>query len=247
MRGRVSNTWEKRWVRDRSPVMRCPSYVGSCVSVQTRTAVFSLNSNIKTAQVSLTLPLRQLSASHNKCTMDCTSNQCLDQGPLPTRFSINMYILLLTPLHLPPRPSFFLFLFKDSVVVFFPPAPPEASFCWGAVRAYTAFSNEEGRFAFSISPSVLFCLPVQQLVCLHFCPLLHSSSPRSSCYFCPPFVHSLFSYRTLFQSPTFNWLVSSHLTPHPSTYLDCPLLSFLSLSPIKTLFSSLSQRVRTLR
>ena len=95
--------------------------------------------------------------------------------PLKTRFSISMYILVLTPLHLLPRPSFFLFIQGQHFLLFFVPAPPEARFCWGLQRAYTAFSNEEGRFAFSLSQRVLFSLSDQQPAHLHFPPLLHSS------------------------------------------------------------------------
>lgn len=50
-------------------------------------------------------------------------------------------------------------------------------FSWGADTAYTAFQNEEGKFAFFMSSSSLF-LAVQRSACLHFSPLLHCSLPR---------------------------------------------------------------------
>lgn len=192
----MSSEWERGCVRDRSLVAHCPSYAGSCVSVHT--PVFSLNSNIKTAQVSPTLPLRQLSASHHKCTMDCASNQCLDQGPLQTRFSINMYILVLTPLHLPPRPSFFPSYSRTVLFFFFflfaSCCTWSQFFCWGVESLHSVF-KWRGKICILYFP-VLFFPPCPAACMLHFSPLLRSSpphsSPPSSCYVCPPLVHRLF-------------------------------------------------------
>lgn len=213
MRGRVSGEWERGCVRDRRPVMWCPSYVGSCVSVHTRSAVFSLNSNIKTAQVSPSLPLRQLSAAHHKCTMDCTSNQCPDQGPVQTCFSINMYILVLTPLLLPSRPSFFLsLLLIQGQCFFFPsPAPPEASFCWSVESLHSVFK-------WSVKISILY-FPESSFPSLSSslcaCPfLLHSSLP-----------HLFTSVFMLLFSSSCPWSLFILLLLQPSTFTRACSLS----------------------
>lgn len=166
--------------------------------------------------------------------------------PLKTRFSINMYILVLTPLHLPPRPSFFLFIQGQHFLLFFffVPAPPEASFCWGVQRAYTAFSNEEGRFAFSLSQSPPF--PTWPAACTlalsSSLPFFIMSFPTSIFWGISVLLLSL----VLFFMPLFVsaiYIQYALLSPHPSTYLDF----YHFFDKRKTFLLSLSRRVGTLR
>lgn len=171
--------------------------------------------------------------------MDHASNQCLDQGLLQPHFSINMYILVLTPLQLPPQPSFFS-LYSRTVGFFFsfPPAPPEAIFCWGAERAYAAFSNEEGRFAFS---SPLF--PLCPVACM---PALFSS-PSTVSVFSSIFLLFLSSSLSLLPFSILCFVLAiciqlAPLTTHPSIYLFITCQNFFHTSSHLFL---LSQKART--
>lgn len=165
--------------------------MGSCVSVHTRDTVFSLNSNIKTAQVSPSLPLRQLSTSHHKCIMGCTSNQCLDQGPLQTCFSIIMYILVLTPLHLASLPSFFLLI--QGQCFLFSSCSTWSQFFLRCRESFYCIFKWRGKICILFFPeSPLFLA----------CPML-----TSVCSLCPPIVHRLLSSR-----------IYIPFSPHLSTY-----------------------------
>lgn len=198
----MSNEWRicKRWKPGRAlSVLR-----GKLCICSHCTAIFSLNGNIKTAQVNPIL-CRWGSFQHHKRNMDCTSNQCLDQGLWGTCFSINMYVLILTPVHLSSWPNFFptysrtVFCF----FLFFLPALPEATFFAKLQRAYTAYT-------------VLFSLPVQQRMPtpLHHSSLSSLSRPAISVHL----LLSFFSSRALFQSPTFNWLFLLLILPFILTF-----------------------------
>lgn len=190
--------------------MLCPSYVGSCVSVHTRAAVFSLNSNIKTAQVSPSLPLRQLSASYHKCTMGCASNQCLDQGLLQTRFSINMYILVLTPVHLPHWPSFFLLIQGQ---------------CFCFLFSLFSFYSAWSLFLLRCREGLHGIFKWREKICIPYFPESLFPSLSNSLYACPflflsPPFFSLIFHLSL---PVISFLLLSTVSSHPVSNIHIQL------------------------
>jgi len=141
--------WEvdcKKW----SQGIHCPFDGGCCVAVHSAASFISLNSNIKTVQVSLSPPLRQLLASHHKCSTDYTSNQCLDQGPFSDTIFHQYAYFGLDPT--PPSSTAPLHLFRDSFFFF------HSYVTWYAGRAYIAFlyRNLFPKFFFS---SQVACIP----------------------------------------------------------------------------------------
>lgn len=207
----MSNEWRicKRWKHGRAlSILR-----GKLCICSHCTAIFSLNGNIKTARVSPIL-CRWGSFQHHKRNMECTSNQCLDQGLWGTRFSINMYILILTPVHQPSWPYFFSFLFKDSVWLFFlfsPPALPEAR-----ESLQSVFKGSAKICILYFPESPLF--PPRPAAYAYTSPPFFTVILQSSCCFCSSLVNGFFSSRALFQSSTINWLFLLLILPFILTF-----------------------------
>lgn len=111
--------------------------------------------------------------------------------PLKTRFSINMYILVLTPLHLPPRPSFFLFIQGQHFLLFFFLFLLHLKPVFAEVyRELTQHFQMKREDLHSLFPRVLLSLPDQQPAHLHFPPLFHSSLCHSQPLFFEVFMFS---------------------------------------------------------
>lgn len=146
--------------------MQCPPL---CWMLCIYSHQYPLNSNIKTAQVSPSLALRQLSTPHCTSTIGYASNQCLDQSPLADTVFRQYVYFSLDPSPSAPQVCFFFSLPFIHGVIFLSPtvtSSPEAFFSWEPERACIAFSNEEEEFAFFIS-KVFFSLAVQHPACQH--------------------------------------------------------------------------------
>lgn len=158
--------------------MQCPPL---CWMLCIYSHQYPLNSNIKTAQVSPSLALRQLSTPHCTSTIGYASNQCLDQSPLAdTVFRQYVYFGLDPSPSASPSLFFFSLPFIHGAIFLSPTvtSSPEAFFSWEAERACIAFSNEEEGFAFFISSLLFTCCPAP---CVPALSLFHLLTNSSSC------------------------------------------------------------------
>lgn len=238
MRGTASGERERGCVRDRRPVMRCPSKRGKlCICSHALCRLFikqqyknSSGQPFSAAEAAFSITsqayygLQLKSMPRPRPTADMLFHQYVYFGldPTPPAF----------------RTLFFSFSSSYSRTVFFFPLLLHLKPVFAeAQRAYTAFSNEVWKLAFYISQSPLFP-PCPAAACMPalFSSILHCliCSPQSSRCFSLPLVRGLFSSCSCSSHLHSVGLVPSLLTPHLSTYPDSLCSSFLSLSAIKT-------------
>ena len=165
--------------------------------------------------------------------------------PLKTRFSINMYILVLTPLHLPPRPSFFLFIQGQHFLLFFCSCSTWSQFLLRCTESLHGIFKWRGKICILSFPESTPFPPWPAACTLALSsslPFFIMSFPTSIFWGISVLLLSL----VLFFMPLFVSAISIQyalLSPHPSTYLDF----YHFFDKRKTLLLSLSRRVGTLK
>lgn len=145
--------------------MQCPPL---CWMLCIYSHQYPLNSNIKTAQVSPSLALRQLSTPHCTSTIGYASNQCLDQSPLAdTVFRQYVYFGLDPSPSASPSLFFFSLPFIHGVIFLSPTvtSSPEAFFP-EKLKELTQHFQMKRRNLHSLF-QVFFSLAVQHPVCQH--------------------------------------------------------------------------------
>lgn len=206
MRGTASGERERGCVRDRRPVMRCPSKRGKlCICSHALRRLF-IKQQYKNSSGQ---PFSAAEAAFS-ITSQAYYGLQLKSMPRPrpsTDMLFHQYVYFgLDPTPPAFRTLFFSFSSSYSRTVFFSsPAPPEASFCWSAESLHSIFK-------WSVKISILY-----------FPESSFPSLSSSSLYACPFFLHSslphLFtSVFTLLLSSSCPWSLFILLLLQPSTF-----------------------------